>query len=144
MDNNNFQDNDMPPEMDEDQAREICQALELENCNKEILEATILNLTNGDANLQYRIINSIVAENGMDPDGIADSLKEHLPGTFNGNTDTEYVIDRFKDAIRNNMNNLPQQGGRRKRQTKKHKSKRRGHTKRRKTHGRRTRRRSRR
>jgi hypothetical protein len=130
---NNIQDDNMPPEMDDEQAQEICQALNLENCNKDILEATILNLTNGDANLQYRIINSIVAENGMDPDGIADSLKEHLPGTFNGNTDTEYVIDRFKDAIRNNMNNLPQQGGRRKRQTKKHKSKRRGHTKRRKT-----------
>jgi len=37
MDNN--QDDNIQPEMDEDQAREICQALDLENCSKEVLEA---------------------------------------------------------------------------------------------------------
>jgi len=139
MDNN--QDDNIQPEMDEDQAREICQALDLENCSKEVLEAAILDLTNNNAQLQYQIINSIIQEYGTDRDGIADALREHLPNNFHGNT--EDVIYTFKNAIRNNMNNLPQQGGRRKRQTKKRKSKRRGHTKRRRTQ-RRTRRRYRR
>jgi hypothetical protein len=138
---NNIQDDDRPPQMDEDQAQQICEALELNNCNKDTLEATILNLANGDVNLQYQIISDMVQAYG-DPDGIADSLKEHLPETFNG--DTQRVIDTFNNIMSNNMNNLPQQGGRRKRQTKRRKSKRRHYSKKRKTNRRRTTRRSRR
>jgi hypothetical protein len=141
---NNDIDNQFP-EMDDEQVEQICQALRLDYCSKETLEATIVHLANTNPNLQYRIISGIVRGLDMDPnmskESIAETLREQLPDIFHGST--EDVIYTFRNAILNNMNSRPQQGGRRKRQSKKRKSNRKGQSKRLRTQ-RRTRRRYRR